>query len=250
MIKAVIFDLDGTLADTMPDLQTAMNNMLCRLGYKPKTRTDLIKAINNGAKEFVCRSLPKDVQNVDFILQSAIDTYEDEYSVCYCDKTTAYPGIEALLMDLKAMGIKISVLSNKQDTFVKNIIGKLFDKKIFSCIQGQASMPTKPNPTSALAIAKSMGVKPSRCLFVGDSDVDIETATNAGMRSIGVVWGYREETLLLEKGATFIAKEPKDIIKIVTDLKNEKERRRKSRRAEAKALNKEKRTAGLEKLIE
>lgn len=225
MIKAIIFDLDGTLADTMPDLQTAMNNMLTRLGYRPRTRADLIMAINNGAKEFVSRSLPKDVQGVDFILQSAIDTYEEEYSRCYCDNTKAYSGIEAMLMDLKAMGIKLSVLSNKQDTFVKNIVAKLFDKKIFTGIQGQTTAPMKPNPVSALALAKAMGVKPSRCLFIGDSDVDIETANNAGMRSIGVAWGYRDEILLLEKGATYIAKEPNNIISIVSELKNEKERK-------------------------
>lgn len=227
MIKAVIFDLDGTLADTMPDLQSAMNGMLTRLGYRTRTRAELIKAINNGAREFVRRSLPRDVQNVDFILQSAIETYEDEYSKCYAEKTAPYANIEALLMDLKSMGIKISVLSNKQDMFVKDIIAKLFDKKIFSCIQGQDKLPIKPNPTSALAIAKSMGVKPSRCLFIGDSDVDIQTAKNAGMRSVGVSWGYREREVLEEAGADFIAKEPNDICEIIKSLKDEVEKKRK-----------------------
>ena len=227
MIKAVIFDLDGTLADTMPDLQSAMNGMLNRLGYRTRTRAELIKAINNGAREFVRRSLPRDVQNVDFILQSAIEAYEDEYSKCYSEKTAPYPEIEALLMDLRSMGIKISVLSNKQDMFVKDIIAKLFDKKIFSCIQGQDKLPIKPNPTSALAIAKSMGVKPSRCLFIGDSDVDIQTAKNAGMRSVGVSWGYREREVLEEAGADFIVKEPKEICDIINSLKNEIEKKRK-----------------------
>ena len=226
MIKAIIFDLDGTLADTMPDLQTAMNGMLTRLGYKTRTRADLLKAINNGAREFVRRSLPRDVQNVDFILQSAIETYEEEYSLCYTQKTAPYEDIEALLMNLRTMGIKISVLSNKQDIFVKDIIGKLFDKKLFSCVQGQAKMPTKPNPTSALMIAKSMGVKPSRCLFIGDSDVDIQTAKNAGMRSVGVCWGYRERKVLEDAGADFIAKEPNDICDIVNSLKDEDEKKR------------------------
>ena len=129
MIKAVIFDLDGTLADTMPDLQSAMNGMLTRLGYRTRTRAELIKAINNGAREFVRRSLPRDVQNVDFILQSAIEAYEDEYSKCYAEKTAPYANIEALLMDLKSMGIKISVLSNKQDMFVKDIIAKRKEDK-------------------------------------------------------------------------------------------------------------------------
>lgn len=226
MIKAVIFDLDGTIADTMPDLQTAMNNMLVHLGYKPRTRGDLIKAINNGAREFVRRSLPKEVQGVDFILESAIDTYEEEYAKCYIEKTTPYEGIEALLMNLRSMGVKISVLSNKQDSFVKEIVSKLFDRKLFNQIQGQDKLPIKPNPMSALNIAKSMGVKPSKCLFIGDSDVDMETAKNAGMRSVGVSWGYRASEVLEEAGATFIAKAPSDIYDIILSLKDEDKKKK------------------------
>ncbi len=229
MIKAIIFDLDGTLADTMPDLQTAMNGMLTRLGYRTRTRTELVKAINNGAREFVRRSLPREVQGVDFILQSAIDIYEDEYSKCYIEKTAPYDGIEALLMDLKSMGVKISVLSNKQDAFVKDIVGKLFDKKLFSYVQGQDKLPIKPNPTVALQLAKGMGVKVSKCLFIGDSDVDIQTAKNAGMRSVGVCWGYRTQEVLEEAGADFIAKSPNDICQIVADLKNEVMKKRRGK---------------------
>ena len=94
MIKAIIFDLDGTLADTMPDLQTAMNAMLMRLGYKTRTRADLLMAINNGAREFVRKSLPQEVQGIDFIIDSAIEAYEDEYAKCYAEKS-------APLMELK-----------------------------------------------------------------------------------------------------------------------------------------------------
>lgn len=229
MIKAIIFDLDGTLADTMPDLQTAMNAMLMRLGYKTRTRADLLMAINNGAREFVRKSLPQEVQGIDFIIDSAIEAYEDEYAKCYAEKSAPFDGIEALLMNLKANGIKIAVLSNKQDPFVKDIIAKLFDRKLFSYIQGQQpKLPRKPNPTAALMIAKNMGVKPSRCLFVGDSDVDMETAKNAGMRSVGVSWGYRETSILEEAGAKFIVKSPDEIIGIVESLKDEEEKKRKT----------------------
>ncbi len=226
MIKGIIFDLDGTLADTMGDLQTAMNSMLSFLGYSERSRTDLVQAINNGAREFVRRSLPKDVQNVDFILSSAIKQYEKEYSKCYLEKTAPYDGIEAMLMDLKAKGIKLAVLSNKQDKFVKDIVYKLFDKKTFTVVEGHDKLPTKPNPTSTLAIAKSMGVKPTECLFVGDSDVDIKTAQNAGMRSVGVCWGYRGQEVLENADATFVIKKPGDVCEIVDHLKNEATTRR------------------------
>ena len=221
MIKGIIFDLDGTLADTMNDLQTAMNSMLSHLGYSERSRTDLLMAINNGAKEFVRRSLPKDVQNVDFILQSAIKEYEKQYGICYLDKTAPYEGIEAMLMNLRQKNIKLAVLSNKQDKFVKDIVGKLFDKKTFFMIQGQEKSPLKPNPSATLAIAKKMGVKPSQCLFVGDSDVDMKTAINADMRSVGVCWGYRGQEILENAGATFLIKKPEDLCEIVDHLKDE-----------------------------
>lgn len=221
MIKGIIFDLDGTLADTMGDLQTAMNGMLSYLGYSERSRTDLLMAINNGAKEFVRRSLPKDVQNIDFILNSAIKKYEQEYSNCYLQKTAPYENVEAMLMNLKASGVKLAVLSNKQDKFVKDIIAKLFDKKTFLVVQGQDKLPTKPNPTSTLAICKDMGVKPTECLFVGDSDVDMLTAKNAGMRSVGVCWGYRGQEVLENAGATFLVKKAEDVCAIVNHLKDE-----------------------------
>ena len=229
MIKGIIFDLDGTLADTMGDLQTAMNGMLSYLGYSERSRTDLLLAINNGAREFVRRSLPKDVQDIDFILNSAISKYEDEYSKCYDHKTAPYDGVEEMLMNLKMSGIKLAVLSNKQDKFVKDIINKLFDKKTFVMVQGHDKMPTKPNPTSTLAIVKSMGIKVSECLFIGDSDVDITTAKNAKMRSVGVCWGYRGQEILENAGATFLVKKPEDICQIVEHLKSEATTRRQLR---------------------
>ena len=215
MVKAIIFDLDGTLCDTMEDLRTAMNAMLTKLGYKTRSRSELVKFINNGAKEFVRRSLPRDVQNVDFILDSALEVYGVEYSKCYCEKTKPYDGIEAMLMELKGMGYKLAVLSNKQDAFVKNIIGELFNKNLFSMVCGQTELPPKPNPAGAINIAKALGVRPSRCVLIGDSDVDIATSINAQMQVIGVNWGYRDEETLRSAGAVNIASSPKEIIEII-----------------------------------
>lgn len=220
MIKGIIFDLDGTLADTMPDLQTAMNRMLKFIGYSERTRVELIGAINNGAKEFVRRSLPNEVQDIDFILKSALREYEKQYSMCYLEKTAPYENVEAMLMNLKQKGLKLAVLSNKQDKFVKDIVSKLFDRKTFSVVQGHDKLPLKPNPSSALAIAKKMGVKPSQCLIVGDSDVDIQTAKEAGMESIGASWGYRGLEALENAGATFIIEDPNDVCSIIDYLKS------------------------------
>ncbi len=212
----VIFDLDGTLAYTMDDLTTAINNMLTNLGYKTRSKTELLKFINNGAREFVRRSLPKLVQDSDFIVDSAVDVYETEYKKCYLEKTHPYDGIIEVLENLKSDGVKIAVLSNKQDSFVKDIIYKLFGKNFFSVVQGQTpSMPTKPDPVSSFYICKQMGVKPSNCFFVGDSDVDVKTAKNAGMTSIGVLWGYRAKEVLEEAGADFTIEAPVDLQEVL-----------------------------------
>lgn len=230
MIKAIIFDLDGTLCDTMNDLRTAMNAMLTRLGYKTRSRNDLIKFINNGAREFVRRSLPKDVQRVEFIVDSALGVYETEYAKCYCEKTKAYDGIKPLIADLKSRGYKIAVLSNKQDAFVKDIIDKVFGKGVFNVVMGQSSMPTKPDPTSTLFIAKQLGAKPDKCVFIGDSDVDMTTAKNAQMRSIGCAWGYREAQILEEAGATRIATEPEQISQFLDEFEAELEKEKEEAR--------------------
>ena len=212
MAYGIIFDLDGTLADTMDDLKTAINSTLAILGYEPRAKFELLNFINNGSREFVRRSLPTAVQTEDFIIDSALEIYGQEYEKCFCDKTRAFTGIYETVQVLKNEGFKLGVLSNKPDRFVKTIVAKLFGFNTFDFVLGQSDLPTKPNPASALYVAKMLKVKPSKCIFVGDSDVDIKTAINAKMRSIGVSWGYRNVDLLTETGADYIANTPAEII--------------------------------------
>ncbi len=216
---AVILDLDGTLAYTMDDLATAMNGMLVRLGYKTRTKSELLKFINNGAREFVRRSLPKSVQEMELIVDSAVQVYEEEYAKCYIEKTYAYEGIVEALTALKAeTKVRLAVLSNKQDKFVKDIIAKIFPEKLFSVVMGQAGMPTKPDPTSILYICKKLGVKPQNAFMVGDSDVDIQTAINAKIMPIGVEWGYRDSLLLRKTGAEYVAESPEQLYDILLPM--------------------------------
>ena len=218
MAYGIIFDLDGTLADTMDDLKTAMNSMLTILGYENRTKFELINFINNGAREFVRRSLPTAVQGEDFIIDSALNIYDQEYGKCYCEKTALYPGVAEAVAALKQNKFKLAVLSNKQDLFVKTIIAKLFGIDTFDYVMGKSSLPHKPDPSSALFVAKEMGVKPHKCIFVGDSDVDMKTAQNAGMRSIGVSWGYRKAELLKASGASYIADAAGQLVELATEL--------------------------------
>lgn len=218
MAYGIIFDLDGTLADTLDDIKTGINNMLLRLGYEQRTKFEILQFINNGARELVRRSLPTAVQNEELILESALTIYGEEYARCFCDKTRAYNGIYEALSTLKDQGFKLGVLSNKQDEFVKTIVYKLFGSETFDFVMGQSALPPKPNPASALFVAKEIKIKPAKCIFVGDSDVDMSTAKNAGMRPLGVGWGYRNEGVLKEAGACYIAQNADELIEHANEI--------------------------------
>ena len=212
MAYGIIFDLDGTLADTMDDLKTAVNATLTKLGYETRAKFELLNFINNGSRELIRRSLPTAVQTEDFVIDSAHELFFKEYEKCFCEKTSAYPGIVDALAELKKKKFKLGVLSNKPDPFVRVIVAKLFGEKTFDFVMGKSDFPHKPNPESALFVAKEMGVKPSKCALVGDSDIDMLTAENAGMRSIGVQWGYRSTAVLMSAGADYIAENAAEMI--------------------------------------
>ncbi len=216
MIKAIIFDLDGTLADTMNDLGTAMNAMLRSYGYSERTREELISFINKGARYFVWKSLPDGLTDdpESDTVTAAMKIYSENYAKCYLDKTAEYEGITEALTKLKARGVKMGVLSNKPDRFVKEIVEKLFPD-MFVCAYGQTDLPVKPDPAAALMVAEKLGVSHSECAFVGDSDIDMTTAINAEMLPVGVSWGYRPEECLESAGAKVIIRKAADFEKLI-----------------------------------
>lgn len=205
--KAVIFDLDGTLCNTMPDLITSMNEMLRNAGLPERTDEQLIAAINCGAYEFVRRSLPEEYYNDEEFTRARLKEYNSTYEKHYLDKTHIYDGVLDAVKELKASGVKLGVLSNKPDKHCKNIIYTLFGEKLFDIVMGQGAFPTKPDPSAAIHIAKEFGILPSLFAFVGDSNVDMQTAINAGMHPVGVSWGYRSIEILKESGAEKIITE-------------------------------------------
>jgi phosphoglycolate phosphatase len=221
MLKAVIFDLDGTLADTMLDLQTAMNTMLRQRGWQERSREDLLRFINKGARAFVAQSMPdgswKSLDDEE--VTRSLEIYNQCYAACYADKTAPYPGVAELVKELSDEGMSLAVLSNKQDRFVKVIIEKLFPG-IFAEAWGQSEYPTKPDPTAALEIARRLGVSAGECAFVGDSDIDMNTAKNAGMYAVGVSWGYRDGDVLRSAGADAVADDA-DALSAILKSKNQ-----------------------------
>lgn len=215
-MKGFIFDLDGTLAYTMGDLATGMNAML-RLNSLPECSMErLLSNINHGAREFVRLSLPEEYRADEDFVSARLKEYDTLYGSHFLDTTYAYEGVAETLAQLKNAGVPLAVLSNKQHPRTSALCEHLFGNDTFVAVMGHADFPTKPDPTAALYLAEQMGLTPDQIGFVGDSDVDMDTARNAGMTSIGVSWGYRSADFLREHGACRIMERPQGLLELVS----------------------------------
>ena len=211
MIKGFIFDLDGTLADTIDDIGWSVNRMLEERGFPTLERRDHLANINNGAFKLIQRSIPEIYRGDETFVRSCLKEYESYYSEHYAVETYAYPELDHVLAELANAGYRLAVLSNKQDRYVKNIVEKLFPHIPFIAVCGQTELPTKPDPTAPLMIAEKMGLAPSEIAFVGDSQVDVATAKNAGMLPVAVTWGYRPANALVDEGAEFLVSDAEEL---------------------------------------
>jgi phosphoglycolate phosphatase len=218
-MKAVIFDFDGTIADTLEAIGEALNQTMLAHGYPTHTTADVRRFINNGARELVRRAIPKHLQTDEALLDRVYADYHREYGKTYLHTKVAYEGIPELIQELHDAGVRIGVLSNKQHDYVVNLSRQVLPKGCFDAAQGVVpNQPTKPHPYLSELTASRLGATPAECVMVGDSDVDILTAKNAGMRHVGVSWGYRDEETLRKNGATLIAHTPDELKKILNDL--------------------------------
>ncbi len=217
--KAVIFDLDGTVLDTLSDLKNAVNYTLNKHGYMERALGEIKNAIGNGMKNLVKNSLPEDVRNNDELVDACTSEMKNYYFDNCKNETRPYDGIDKLLAFLKENHISASILSNKADFLTKEIISHYFGDA-FKFVYGERDgLPRKPDPTTALLLAEELGVSPSQILFVGDSSYDILVAKNAEMFALGVSWGYRDKETLSSAGADFIANNPDDIINFIRTYK-------------------------------
>ncbi len=216
MIKGVIFDLDGTLCDTLPDLGAAMNKMLLSFGYPIRNREELRLAICYGAREFVFRSLPETARDEVTVTRS-LAVYRENYKTALTVNTAPYAGISELLLSLCRAGLPVAVYSNKPMAQTKTVVAHYFPDIPFTAVVGHVDgTPVKPDSTIALSIAAQMGLDPSEIAFVGDSDVDMQTACNAGMVPFGVTWGYRDAETLCRGGARYLAATAKELLCLLT----------------------------------
>ncbi len=217
MYQAVIFDLDGTLLNTIDDLANA-GNFVCRQNGWPTHPVDCYKLfVGNGIPKLVERFSPAD-QRSPQRLEQTLRQFRQYYSLHKEDCTTAYEGIEALLHQLSAQQISLGVLTNKEDALAKQIIARYFDKSLFHLVQGALpDVPPKPDPTALHTICRHFAFAEKQVLFVGDSDVDMITAKNAGIDCCGVLWGFRSKEELKQAGATHLAQTPQELLQKILE---------------------------------
>ena len=218
MIKAIIFDLDGTVADTISAIREGVNMTMEQLGYPTHTDADILRFINHGARELIRQALPESVSGDPARVDEALDVYQGMYDKTYTHTNLCYDGMVEAMCALKEK-YALAILSNKQDRMVKGLAAQLLPAGTVKIAQGQIEgVPTKPDPTAVWKICRTFGVAPEECAFVGDSDVDMHTAINAGCLPVGVSWGYRSEDVLLKAGAKVIVQSPEEFEKIFVKM--------------------------------
>lgn len=208
-MKAVIFDLDGTLTDTLSAISHFGNLALEENGFSPIDKDKYRYMVGDGRDVLIHRMLKYHNADTYENFEKVRKTYDTHYEADPLYATDAYDGIRDVLKTLKERGIKIAVCSNKPDNVVHDVINKIFGDNIFDYVSGvDGTMPVKPDPAPALAAMKALGAKACECIFTGDTNVDIFTAKNANMTAIGVLWGFRDYDELHNAGADHIIKKP------------------------------------------
>lgn len=214
MKKAVVFDLDGTLVNSIYDLAAANNYALKKNGYPTHPDEAYLIFVGNGIKKLIERSLGE-YADEDTIkkVKADFDIYYKEHC---CDRTVPYEGIEKLISQLKKSGYKLGVCSNKAQAYTEQIVKTLFGDDSFDVIYGQRpDFPLKPEPQALYYVLDCLGASVSESLYIGDSEVDILVGNNAGIDTVGVTWGFRSEQELRDKGAVYIAHTAEDILNIL-----------------------------------
>lgn len=212
-IKALIFDLDGTLADTIPAITEAVNMTMEQLSFPTHTNEEIRNYIGRGPRHLISEALPKEISITQpKTVDKALELYNKAYAKTYLNTNSLYDGLEEVIITLSKY-YKIAVLSNKQDEYVKNLVKQLLPEGICEIARGTVNgKPAKPSPDVALKILEELGVSNYECMLIGDSDIDIQTAQNAEMDYLSVSWGYVSKTKLLMKGAEEIINSPEELL--------------------------------------
>lgn len=216
--RAVLFDLDGTLLDTLEDIADSMNRVLLKNGF-PEHAIDAYRSfVGDGAEIMIKRALPGDSQDKG-VVGRCLEDYYKEYRRNRNSKTRLYPGIGSLLDELRERRLKLAILSNKAYFATKECVNEFLSHWSFDVVLGQNdSIPLKPDPAGAHYIAEKFRLSPENIIYLGDTEVDMKTAMAAGMFPVGVLWGFRSMEELKNSGAKELIRQPWDLIKIIDNI--------------------------------
>ncbi len=213
MKKGVIFDLDGTLINSLPDISAAMNRSLEKYGLPVFEENAYKYKVGNGVIKLAERSVGEHTECLDGVLKAYMADYAENSRV----NTYAYKGVPEMLAGLIAQGMKVCVLSNKDQSDTENVLAYYFPGIEFSIIRGRVEgVPLKPDPTAALIIAAQLGLTPQECWYVGDTSMDMNCGNSAGMETVGVLWGFRPREELVASGAKRLISEPGEMLDLIT----------------------------------
>lgn len=213
MINTVIFDLDGTLLNSLGDLHACFNYAITQYGYPARTLDEIKSFVGNGIKKAIERALPYKVEDDE--LNKIVSLFKEYYQAHMNELTFPYEGIIPMLKELQSKGYKLAIVSNKFDDAVKGLCKKYFGDYIKVAIGEGKGIEKKPNPMGIYKAIEELEADINNAIYIGDSDVDIETAKNAGLECISVLWGFRNKEFLIKNGGNIFANSPSDIIKII-----------------------------------
>lgn len=209
---AAIFDMDGTLIDSLADLADSVNETMDHYEFDHHTLEEYRYFVGNGARKLIIRSVPKDRANDENFISEVLEYYNGCYERRLTNKTKPYEGIVEMLQKLQALNIPLGVCTNKQQFAADEIVSVMFPANTFAAVIGDSEgMPRKPDPTKVLKIASQFKVEPEHIAYFGDTSVDMETAHNAGFLSVGVTWGFRPRSELIESGAEILIDHPSEL---------------------------------------
>jgi phosphoglycolate phosphatase len=214
MIKAFIFDLDGTLLDSLADIAESINRMLTARGY-PSCETEVFRQmVGDGMEKLVERALPEHARS-DEMIRVCTAEYRALYETLWNEQTRPYPGIDQMLNDLRAQGVKLGVISNKAHRFTVPMCDHFFGVGRFDMVLGaREEVPRKPAADAGLEMAGALGLRAEQCAYVGDSGIDMAFAKACGMTAVGVTWGFREEDELRSCGADVLVSRADEVLSL------------------------------------
>ena len=218
-IRLLIFDFDGTLADTMYGIMDGVNMAMDKFGLPRHTYDEVLSYVGNGSRDLIRRSLPDEYADNKEFVDEAVKYYDSScYPVTYKNGTECYGGMIETLKLLKSRGYTLAVLSNKRDIFIQPMVKEMLPDGLLSLAMGQTDLPKKPDPTAPLTIARQLGFEPSQTAFIGDSDTDMLTGNNAQMLAVGCSWGYRPREVLERAGADVIIDAPTELAELFLEF--------------------------------